>query len=96
MTYPRTSTYLYATWISRYLTGDKSCLWACWFKANYQGYDRMPSDFDSARWNMEHTDLLNELVAELEERDASCSSNARTRSGSKAPAQAPWSAASRT
>ena len=26
----------------------------------------MPSDFDSARWNMEHTDLLNELVAELE------------------------------
>ena len=28
----------------------------------------MPSDFDSARWNMEHTDLLNELVAELEER----------------------------
>ena len=67
MTYPRTSTYLYATWISRYLTGDKSCLWACWFKGNYRGYDRMPSDFDSARWNMEHTDLLNELVAELEE-----------------------------
>ena len=67
MTYPRTSTYLYATWISRYLTGDKSCLWACWFKGNYQGFPRMPSDFDSARWNMEHTDLLNELVAELEE-----------------------------
>ena len=28
----------------------------------------MPSDFDSARWNMEHTDLMNELVEELEER----------------------------
>ena len=27
----------------------------------------MPSDCDSARWNMEHTDLLKELVAELEE-----------------------------
>ena len=27
----------------------------------------MPSDFDSARWNMENTDLLNDLVAELEE-----------------------------
>ena len=67
MTYPRANTYLHVTWISRYLTGDKSCLWSCWFKANYQGYDRMPSDFDSARWNMEHTDLLNELVAELEE-----------------------------
>ena len=67
MTYPRANTYLHVTWISRYLTGDKSCLWACWFKGNYQGYDKMPSDFDSARWNMEHTDLLNELVAELEE-----------------------------
>ena len=68
MTHPRTATYLYATWISRYLTGDKSCLWACWFKANYQGFAKMPSEFDSARWNTEHTDLLNELVAELEER----------------------------
>lgn len=68
MTHPRTRPYLYATWISRYLVGDKSCLWACWFKGNYQGYDKIPSDFDSARWNMEHTDLLNELVAELEER----------------------------
>ena len=67
MTTPRTNTYLYVTWISRYLTGDKSCFWACWFKGNFQGYEKMPSDFDSARWNMEHTDLLNELVAELEE-----------------------------
>ena len=31
-------------------------------------YAKMPSDFDSAKWNMEHTDLMNELVAELEER----------------------------
>ena len=67
MTIPRTNTYLYVTWIPRYLTGDKSCLFAAWFKANHQGYAKMPSDFDAARWNMEHTDLLNELVAELEE-----------------------------
>ena len=40
---PDVSPYLHATWIPRYLTGDKSCLWACWFKANKQGYDRMPS-----------------------------------------------------
>ena len=25
----------------------------------------MPSDFNSAKWNMEHTDLMNELVTEL-------------------------------
>ena len=28
----------------------------------------MPSDFDSAKWTMEHTDLINALVEELEER----------------------------
>ena len=67
MAYARRNPYLHATWIPRYLTGDKSCLWACWFKANYQGYDRMPSDFDVARWTMEHTDLLNRLIADLEE-----------------------------
>ena len=27
----------------------------------------MPSDFDVARWTMEHTDLLNKLIADLEE-----------------------------
>ena len=68
MTHPRTSPYMYVTWIPRYLTDDKSCLFAAWFKANHQGYAKMPSDFNSAKWNMEHTDLMNELVAELEER----------------------------
>ena len=68
MTKPRTSPYMYVTWIPRYLTGEKSCLYAAWFKANHQGYAKMPSDFDSAKWNMEHTDLMNELIAELEER----------------------------
>ena len=68
MTRPRTNPYLYVTWIPRYLTGEKSCLFAAWFKANHQSYAKMPSDFDSAKWNMEHTDLMNELVEEFEER----------------------------
>ena len=68
MTQTRTGPYVYVTWIPRYLTGDKSCLFAAWFKANHQGYAKMPSDFNSAKWLMEHTDLMNELIAELEER----------------------------
>ena len=67
-TKPRNAPYMPVTGISRYLTGDKSCIWAAWFKANHQGYAKMPSDFNSAKWNMEHTDLMNELVEELEER----------------------------
>ena len=68
MTQTRTAPYMPVTWIPRYLTGDKSCLFTAWFKANHQGYAKMPSDFNSAKWNMEHTDLMNELVEELEER----------------------------
>ena len=68
MTRPRSNPYLYVTWIPRYLTGEKSCLWAAWFKANFQNYAKMPSDFDSAKWNMDHTDLMNKLVEDLEER----------------------------
>lgn len=62
MTNPRTSPYIYVTWISRYFVGEISCLWAAWFRANYLGYAKMPSDFDAARWNMEHTNLMNDLV----------------------------------
>ena len=68
MTRPRSAPYLYVTWIARPLVGEKNCLWAYWYKANHQGYAKAPSDFNSAKWNMEHTDLLNELVATLEER----------------------------
>ena len=39
-----------------------------WFKANHQGYAKMPRGFNSPRWNMEHIDLTNELVERLEER----------------------------
>ena len=63
----RPNPYLHASWLSKALVGDKSCLWAYWFKANNQGYAKAPSDFNSARWQMEHTELLNELAERLEQ-----------------------------
>ena len=66
MTTRRANPYLHATWVAKALVGDKSCLWAYWFKANNQGFAKVPSTFDSARWNMEHTQLLDELAAKLE------------------------------
>ena len=66
MTVKRPNTYLHATWIAKCLVGEKSCLWSYWYKANNQGYVKAPSDFDSARWMMEHTELLNDLVEQLE------------------------------
>ena len=66
MTTRRANPYLHATWVAKALVGDKSSLWAYWFKANNQGFAKVPSTFDSARWNMEHTQLLDELAAKLE------------------------------
>lgn len=66
MTTPRSSPYMHATWPTKYLTGEKSCLWACWFKAHHRDYAKAPSDFDLVRWQAEHTVLVNSLVADLE------------------------------
>ena len=67
MTVTRDKPYMSFIWIPKFLIGDRSCIWSCWFKAQHQDYERMPSDFDSAKWNAEHTDLLNKLIEELEE-----------------------------
>lgn len=64
----RPNPYMFATWISRPLVGEKNCQWAPWFKANFQDYARVPSTFDSAKWNMEHTELLYEFAERLEAR----------------------------
>ena len=56
----RESPYIWATWISRLLAGESSCEWAGWFRAHYQDWVKPPSDFDSARWMMDHTALVNQ------------------------------------
>ena len=55
--------YIWATWLPRILTGEASCEWAIWFKAHYQSWARVPSDFDQAKWMLDHTALLNERIA---------------------------------
>jgi hypothetical protein len=47
------------------MAGEQACIWASWFKAHYQGYDKVESDFDLARWNLEHTRLLLRTRAQL-------------------------------
>ena len=66
MTKQRSAPYMHVTWIAKHLVGERSCLWAAWFKTNHQGYAKLPSNFNSARWNMEHTDLMNEQIVQLE------------------------------
>ena len=60
MTRPRDHPYVWTTWLSRLLAGEAHCEWAAWFRSHYQDWERPPSDFDSARWMMDHTGLVNQ------------------------------------
>jgi len=66
MTEPRSGPYIWVTWLSKLLVGDRSCEWAAWFKAHHKNYDRSPSPFDAVTWQMNHTALLNDVRAGLE------------------------------
>ena len=66
MTEPRTSPYIWTSWLSRLLVGDNSCEWAAWFRAQHQRYAKVPSTFDSVAWKLDHTQLLDVVRARLE------------------------------
>ena len=66
MTQSRSGPYVWVTWLSRLLVGDRSCEWAAWFKAHHRGYRRVPGAFDFTAWQMNHTALLNEVRDRLE------------------------------
>lgn len=53
--------YIWATSLARLLAGESHCEWAGWFRAHYQDWVKPTSDFDSARWMMDHTDLVKEV-----------------------------------
>ncbi len=64
----RDSPYIWVTWLTKLLVGENSCEWASWFRANHENwsYDKVPSSFDNAGWQLEHTRLLNEIRSEME------------------------------
>ncbi len=66
MTEARSGPYIWVTWLSKLLVGDRSCEWAAWFKAHHKSYDRSPSPFDAVTWQMNHTALLSDVRAGLE------------------------------
>ncbi len=60
----RDGVFVWITWLSRLMAGEQNCEWASWFKARYEHYDKAPSDFDTAKWNIEHTLQLRRLRLE--------------------------------
>ena len=58
--------YVWASWITRLITGEESCQWKLWFKSHHT-YDKTPSDFDQVTWVTHHTTLLRSRAEELRE-----------------------------
>ena len=63
----RAQPYIWATWLAKLLAGQDHCEWAGWFRAHHQEWVKPPSDFDSAKWMLDHTALLNRERERLEE-----------------------------
>src|SRR5437879_4413268 len=60
----RDNVFIWITWLAKVMSGEQSCEWASWFRAHYKDYDKAPSDFDSAKWQISHTRELRELRLE--------------------------------
>ena len=64
MAHPRSDTYVWVSWLTRQMAGEEACRWKLWFRAN-NTFDKVPSDFDLARWTADHTQLLHARADEL-------------------------------
>ena len=63
--------YIWVTWLTKLLVGENSCEWAAWFRAQHEGgsWDKIPSTFDHATWQVEHTARINECRQQWEEQE---------------------------
>ena len=59
MVQAREHPYIWTTSLARLLAGEAHCQWAGWFRAHYQDWTTQPSDFDNAKWMLNHTALVN-------------------------------------
>jgi len=64
----RQSPYIYVTWLTRLLVGEQSCEWCAWFKTQHESssWSKIPKQFDVTTWQVEHTNLVRKIRAELE------------------------------
>lgn len=56
--------YFYVTWLTRLLTGEKSCHFEAWTKGHFK-INEKARKFDNAEWVIEHTKMVNDEAARL-------------------------------
>ena len=55
----REDPYIWVTWLTKLLAGESQCEWSAWYRAHHKEYDKLPVEFDIARWTVEHNELVN-------------------------------------
>jgi len=55
----RDDPYIWVTWLTKLLAGESQCEWSAWYRAHHKDYDKLPVEFDVARWTVEHNELVN-------------------------------------
>ena len=67
----RETPYIWVTWLTELMAGERDCEWASWFKAQHEGRSWEPvPDKGLALWKLKHTALLEQYRAMME--DAGC------------------------
>jgi len=61
----RSNPFIWVSWLSKVMAGEKQCEWACWFRSHY-AWNKVPSGLDLAKWTADHTQLLRSRRAALE------------------------------
>jgi hypothetical protein len=61
----RSNPFIWISWLSKLMAGEKQCQWACWFRSHYR-WDKLPSGCDLAKWTADHMQLLRSRRAALE------------------------------
>jgi hypothetical protein len=62
---PRPNPFIWVSWLSKLMAGEKQCEWASWFRSHYI-WEKLPSGLDLAKWTADHAQLLRARKAELE------------------------------
>jgi hypothetical protein len=61
----RSNPFIWVSWLSKLMAGEKQCEWASWFRSHYI-WEKVPSGLDLAKWTADHAQLLRARKAELE------------------------------
>jgi len=62
----RAGKFIWVTWLPKLMIREASCVWSIWFKTRYK-YEKVPGDFDHAKWQVTHNRMLHELKLKQEQ-----------------------------